>query len=493
MTTRKAASGKLKTLRVAIYLRISQDRSGEGLGVARQEDDCRKLAERLAEHAGAVAQVEMFTDNDISAYSGKRRKQYERLTAAIEAGQFDVVVAWHPDRLHRSPLELEHFIALIERAKVTVHTVQAGAWDLSTPSGKAIAVTLSAWARYESEHKGARIKAARVQQAAAGKFHGGIRPYGYESDGTTVRPEEAREIVRMYEQVVAGVSLRQIVRDLNARGIPTTKARGPWTTQSVRDIITRHRHAGWSVHNGEVVGKAEWAALVSEETWQAAAAVLSDPARRTSPGNTPKWLGSGVYLCGVCGQAELRAGVSGSGRRPSYRCRSRETTGQGHVSRDAVQVDALVEETIVARLERRDALAQLSAGLDSGGEDIAALRLEQTALRQRLDSLAEMFAAGDIDARQLSTASGTMKAKIAEIDAALAAAGMRSPLDELKGKDIRKAWFGTLPDRSDGLSLGHRRAITDMLVAVTVLPAPKGRRVSGAYFDPEFIDIAWKR
>ncbi|MEU4810034.1 recombinase family protein [Nocardia fluminea] len=495
MTRKAATQGKLSILRIAIYLRISQDRSGEGLGVSRQEGDCRKLAERLAEQAGAVAHVEVFTDNDTSAYSGKRRKDYERLTAAIDAGQFDIVIAWHPDRLHRSPLELEHFIALIERAKVSVHTVQAGAWDLSTPSGKAVAVTLSAWARYESEHKGARIKAARIQGAAAGKFHGGIRPYGFESDGVTIRPDEAREIVRMYEQVVAGVSMRQIVVDLNQREIPTATQRGPWTSTAVRDIIKRHRNAGWSAHKGEVVGKAVWPALVGEDVWHAANAVLNDPSRRTTPGNTPKWLGSGVYLCGVCGKAQLRAAASGgAGRRPAYRCAAREIGGEQHVNRDARQVDELVEETIVVRLERPDALAALTAGHGAASGDLAKLRLEQAALRQRLDSLAELFAAGDIDAGQLTTASASLKAKISEIDTALAALGMRSPLAALEGRgNIRAAWFGTKDDRSDGLSLGSRRAIVEMLLTVTILPAPRGRRVSGAYFSPEFIRLEWKQ
>ncbi|WP_280269169.1 recombinase family protein [Nocardia wallacei] len=494
MTTKKAATGKLTILRIALYLRISQDRSGEGLGVARQEGDCRKLADDLATKAGAVAHVTVFTDNDTSAYSGKKRKDYERLTAAVEARQFDIVIAWHPDRLHRSPLELEHFISLIERSSTAVHTVQAGLWDLTTPSGRMVARQLGAVARYESEHKGARIKAARVQQAMSGKFHGGMRPYGFERDGYTIRQDEAREIVRMYEQTVAGVSLRQIVKDLNLRGIPTATARGPWTTQAVRDIIRRPRNAGWSVHNGEIVGKAEWPALVGEDTWQAAVAIVTDPARRTTPGATPRWLGSGLYLCGVCQRAELRAAVSGSGRRPSYRCKSRELVGQEHVHRDARQLDALVEETVVARLELPDALTQLTAGYETGGEDIAGLRLEQAALRQRLDSLADLFAAGDIDARQLSTASSTLKAKVSEIDTALASLGMRSPLSELEGKDdIRKAWFGTKEDRSDGLSLGSRRAIVDMLVTVTVLPAPKGRRANGKYFDPEFVSFEWKK
>src|SRR5690606_8773418 len=479
-------------LRIGIYLRISQDRSGEGLGVTRQESDCRKLAERIAAERGAIAQITVFTENDTSAYSGKRRKQYEALTTAIDAGQLDMVIAWHPDGRHRSPAELEQFSALIERAATEIHTVQAGLWDLTTPSGRMVARQLGAVARYESEHKGERVKAARVQQAMDGRFHGGTRPYGFERDGMTVRPEEAREIVRMYEQLVAGVSLRQIVKDLNQRGIPTATARGPWTSQAVRDIIRRHRNAGWSVHNGEIVGKAQWPALVSEDTWHAAQAVLNDPARRTSPGNTPKWLGSGLYLCGVCGGAWLRVSAATGSKIKAYRCRSRELTGVTHVSRDALRLDALVEETVVARLERPDALSQLTAGQGSGGVDLAALRLEQAALRQRLDSLAEMFAAGEIDGRQLATASATMKAKIAEMDSTLAAAGMRSPLAELEGRDIRTAWFGAQPGGSDGLSLGSRRAIVDALLTVTVLPAPKGRRVSGVYFDPAFVRLEWK-
>lgn len=490
MTTKKDTT----TLRIAIYLRFSQDRTGEGLGMARHEPHCRKLAEQTASQRGATATIRVFSDNDISAsqYTRKKRPEYIAMCEAIGRGEIDVVIAYHDTRLIRQMKELEAFIDLIDAHKVDVLFCTAGRWDLHTASGKMQARIASAVSQHESELRSERIKLQRVQQALAGGFHGGNRPYGYEPDGMTIRQSEAREIIHMYEQVVAGVSMRQIVKDLNHRGVPTAKARGPWTSVAVGGVIKNPRNVGHSVHNGEVVAKAQWPALVSEETWQAAVAVLSDPSRKTTPGNTPKWLGSGVYLCGVCGQAELRAGVAGSGRKPVYRCRSRETTGQGHVSRDARQLDSLVEETIVARLERPDALAQLTAGLSTGGEDIAALRLEQAALRQRLDSLAEAFAAGEIDRRQLSTATGTLKTKVAEIDSALASRGMRSPLDELRGKDIRKAWFGTKEDRSDGLSLGARRAIVEMLMTVTVQPGPKGRPVSGRSFKPEYIRLEWK-
>ena len=63
----------------AIYARISSDQTGEGLGVARQLEDCRRLA---ADRGWTVAAE--YVDNDISAYRGKTRPEYARMLADIE-------------------------------------------------------------------------------------------------------------------------------------------------------------------------------------------------------------------------------------------------------------------------------------------------------------------------------------------------------------------------------------------------------------------------
>src|SRR4051794_32123431 len=128
--------------RVAVYCRISSDPRDTGLGVERQRRECTKIAE-----ARGWTVVQTHTDNDVSAYSGKRRPAYHRLLEAVQTRSVDVIVAWHPDRLHRSPLELEEFIALIDRAGVTVQTVTAGQWDLSTASGRLSARQLGSVAR----------------------------------------------------------------------------------------------------------------------------------------------------------------------------------------------------------------------------------------------------------------------------------------------------------------------------------------------------------
>lgn len=102
--------------------------------MARQEQDCRALIEARGWSAGGV-----FTDNDVSAYSGRVRPGYRAMLDGVAAGEYGAVVAWHPDRLHRRPAELEEFIDVVEAAGVTVATVRAGEIDLATASGRMVA------------------------------------------------------------------------------------------------------------------------------------------------------------------------------------------------------------------------------------------------------------------------------------------------------------------------------------------------------------------
>ena len=141
-----------------------QRQDGHGLGVERQEQDCRELGARLG-----WTVVEVFADNDLSAYSGKRRPRYRAMLEAMPAGRIGAVLAWHTDRLHRSPIELEEYIAACNDGRdVPTHTVQAGPLDLSSPSGRMVARQLGAVARYESEHRSERVRRAFFAECAAG-------------------------------------------------------------------------------------------------------------------------------------------------------------------------------------------------------------------------------------------------------------------------------------------------------------------------------------
>ncbi len=122
--------------RAAIYFRISRDTEQDGLGVARQEADCRALADRRG-----LQVVTVYTDNDISAsvYSKNARPEYKAMLAAAKADEIDVLVAYDNSRITRRNEEPEDLVRLVEQTGVEIFTVASGDDDLSTADGRMMA------------------------------------------------------------------------------------------------------------------------------------------------------------------------------------------------------------------------------------------------------------------------------------------------------------------------------------------------------------------
>ena len=462
--------------RAAVYVRVSRDKTGAGLGVDRQEADCRAKAAELG-----WTVVEVYADNDLSAYSGKPRPGYRRLLADVRAGAVDAVVVWHTDRLHRRPSELEEYIAVCEPRGAPTMTVKAGPVDLATPSGRMVARQLGAVARYEVEHMIERQQRARLQAATDGRWAGNKRPFGYQPNGVTVDPVEAEALRWAATQVLDGVALRAIARDLNARGVRTS-AGGTWDARTLGRMLRRPRNAGLSVYRGEVVGSARWPAILAEDTWRGVVAVLDDPARRTTPGRPPRWLLSGLAVCGVCG-APVVSKPRVRPRMVIYTC-----SAKAHLTRPAEAVDAFVTAVICERLSRPDARDLLIP--PDATQDTTALHLADSALASRLVELGRLYGDGMIDAPQLQAATASIRAQRERVTAQLAATSRGSVLagvidDMAKAPDPAAVWAG--------LDLSRRRAILRELITVTILPAPKGRppgwQPGQPYFDPRTVRI----
>lgn len=457
-------------VRTAIYTRISKDRDGESLGVKRQEQKCRELADRLGWQV-----VEVYSDNDISAYNGKVRPGFERLLDAIKNGDVDGLMAWHTDRLYRSMKDLERLIETAELAKLPIRTVNSGELDLATSAGKMVARILGSVARQESEHTGERRKQQYAQKAASGGWGtNGHRPFGYRRDGVPLEPEAG-----MYRQavadVLAGKSLRGVARDWNAAGVTTTLGT-EWSSTRIRRIMLNPRYAGIKTHLGKEVGTGDWTALVDVDTYRGLVTYLSDEARVTNTSFGRKWLGSGVYRCGVC-DSTMRISWPGGGRSATGR---RYTCSKGScVMRAGQVVDDYVVASLLERLSRPDAQVLL----DNPKVDLRKLRTRRTALAAKLDQLVDMFNDDAIDADQLRKGSADNRSKIAQIDAQLAAATRTSPAAALvaSGKRLHEQWAG--------MTIDQQAQALDEIAVVTILPLPtRGER----QFQPDYVTVVFK-
>ncbi|BBG04600.1 MULTISPECIES: recombinase family protein [Pseudonocardia] len=465
--------------RAAVYVRISRDRVGAGLGVERQEQDCRELAESVGVSIAAV-----HTDNDLSAYSGKARPGYLALLDDVRAGRVDVVLCWHTDRLHRSPAELEEWIAACDPHGVEVHTVKAGPLDLATPSGRMVARQLGAVARYEVEHMIERQKSAKAQAASAGRYRGGQRPFGFEPDGLTVRPKEARIIADLTVRVAAGETLNSLARELNSEGVTTSTGRR-WDARAVRKLVMRARNAGLVEHNGEVVGSAEWRAIVEPAQWRNAVRVVTAEGRRPPWTKNELYLGTGIFECGVCDDGTTMRAASGKARdgerRPTYVCRN-----GWHLGRRIASLDRFVSKVVLGRLSRPD--ARVLVAPESARLDLGELLAERADVEGRLGELAALFADGAITGPQLAEATRKLRAEGDRLDLAVAAAEGVSPLAGVAdADDVQAAWTAA--------PVSRRKAIVRHLLRVVVLPAPKGRPrgwtadSEDGYFDPRGVKI----
>lgn len=482
-------------------MRISRDKEGAGLGVERQETECRALAGRLG-----VAVADVYADNDLSAYSGKPRPEYRRLLADVQAGRVDVVLCWHTDRLHRSVIELEEWISGCEQHGVTVHTVAAGPLDLSTWAAVMNARLHAVIARGEVDRTRARVRSAKAQAAAAGKWRGGPRPFGFEADGVTVRPAEADVVDEATRRVLAGETLHSVCRDLDRRGVTTSRGPcgtsdrkpcaastagracscGRWKPHALRTMLLRPRNAALIEHDGKEVGPAGWPAIVEPARWRNLRRLLTTDGRRPARSTDQKWLGAGLYLCGVCDDGTTMKSASASRRRrsdgavmPTYVCR-----GGPHLARASAPLDAFVTALVIERLSRPD--ARLLLAPENRRIDVETLHARRADVDAKLLEIAALYADGAVSGPQLAESTRRLRAEAEEIDGEIAAASVHSPLAGFAdADDVVSAWAAA--------TVGRRKAIVRALMSVTVLPAarqggrPPGWRPGMPYFDPDAV------
>jgi recombinase len=274
-----------------------------------------------------------------------------------------------------------------------------------------------------------------------------------------VVPDEAAEVAKMVDAIASGQSLRSVVRDLNVRGVPTATGNGSrWQSKTVREMLMRPRIAGLSAHHGKEVGTAKWLALVDETVWRTVVSILPNPARATADGERlgrgVSWLGSGIYVCGVCG-GTLKVGTSGSTGRKTYRCKNRADDDRVHVTREATGLDEYVAGVIKDYWSKPGRVEKMLARDDS--VDTKALRKELADINAEKDKLAVAHGKGQIDLGQLITGTKVFDDRAKAITKQLASVGWRSPVEPFA--------HGTVSDVWETLSLPQRRAILKVTAA----------------------------
>jgi site-specific DNA recombinase len=444
--------------RAAIYCRISKDEEGLALGVTRQRKEC---VDKAVELGWTVAEV--FTDNYLRA--DEYRPEYERLMAALEARQYNALIAWDVDRITRHPIQLERIIDLAESRDIALATV-SGYIDLATPQGRLTARIKATVARHEIEQMSRRIKSKLQQRAEAGQAHGAV-PYGWRrKNGRDELYEPEAAVVReIAERLLSGESVGAVTKSLLARGIeppynvevkrqqaerraqrhpdkakPFDPKKVKWNHTTVRNVVCRPRNAGLRLHQGKVIGKGDWEPIFGENTHARLLALFATKEQTRSNANSFRYLLSGIAKCGKCG-FPVRALVPSSHQGACYACN--HCFG---VKRLQAPIDRLIVKLVTRRLAKPDARAIFVPVPDPHLAD------EAEAIRAKLDLAAMDFADDVIDGDQLRIITEKLRPRLQELDVQLRPVLM--DFSDLATPDIAERW--------DSIPLERRRAVIEV-------------------------------
>ena len=502
-------------MKAAIYVRISSDKTGKAAGVRRQEKECRELA---ASRRWTVAEV--FTDNDISAYSGKRRPVYDAMLDAVRRGDVGAIVAWHTDRLYRRVTDLEALVKLIEATDVRIATVTAGDFDLSTSSGRGTARILAAVGQMEVEHTGDRQRARWAQRKADGKLLNlGKRPFGYRrkpgSDRLTLVPNEAAAIRDAAQQIINGSTVYRVCMTWRETGVRTpncvcshgsevhaagkcakcgAKAKDLRDAAEQREALRAARHTFegriWMpahirrmLMTDLLVGGPAWPPILTEDEHALVLARLKT--QSVAPGGRPagrRYALNGMVVCGLCG-AKLQ-GSSGA-----YRC-TPNRSGCGKLAAQATPLEQHVLLATWLRGQPDGITVELGSRPSDTSEDTSPLLKELREVEDRIARAQDDYADGAFDVagytritRRLEARREDLLDQVARATPALAAPQALT-LDDVN--TLRERW-GTRDLKESEVA-----RLQDFLAAKGTRVVVNPGRARHRKFDPNRVEVTWQ-
>ncbi len=443
---------------------------------ARQERDLRRLAATRGDEV-----VKVYSDLDLSGWTGVERPAFEELLADAEAGVVDTVMVWKIDRLTRNFDDLQRIWRLVQQRGLKLVSFH-DSLDTSTPMGIFALRMMVAAAELESINTSQRTRAAKKAAAEAGKPHtGGYRPLGYTDGGRTTQiPKEADAAREAVRRLLAGESLRSVCRWMNDEEHILAPTGKKWTPTVLANALTRPSLAGLRAHKGDLY-PGQWEPIITPEEHHQLVALRADPARLwQQPGLPRVHLLAGLLVCGREG-----CGMKLRSKRPSrsnvrYECKGVDARGCGKLTISAPLVEQVVLERLWEALGS-DALRQaLVARPDAG------LARQLQADTDQLAWLGQTLGADPMRRPAFLAAVGEVEARLRQTRARMARQHRAQALGDLvQGVDkVKAAW--------EAWGLERRRQLLLVCIdRVIVHPSPLGRK-QGRRFDRSRVEVIWR-
>ncbi len=386
-------------MKVAFYARVSSEKQDVDLSLGAQLKALRAFS--------ATRNYEVFKEYVDEAETGRTtsRPAFKEMIAAARrpSKPFQAILVWKYSRFARSREDSIVFKTLLRKNGVQVISINEPSEP--TPVGRLMEGIIESLDEFYSDNLGEEVTRGMKESVSRGFYISIDPPYGYSKmkvlDGNKTRtklelnPAQASTAAHIFNSVVAGRGVMDIVRELNARGIPSAKGRG-WTKNTLYSILTNEIYTGtvvWgrnSKRNLEPV-KAPGACppIVDKETFMAVQRTMAERAPKVIYPRvvSSRFLLSGLARCGYCGRA-LTGQDAKSGKFSYYVCGSLTKKGAGSCKfkyLNAPRFERAVVDEIKNSILTQDNLTELAkVATEEWNEALSGFRQEIDVIEENL-------------------------------------------------------------------------------------------------------------
>ena len=292
-----------------IYARYSSSSQTEQ-SIEGQLHKCHAFAER-----NGYTVINEYIDRGKTG-TNANRPAFQNMITDSEKGLFSAIIVYMVDRFARSKEDSVLYKALLRRNGVRVLYAEEQIGD--TDEGFLIEGLLEMFAEQYSTKLSKRVKHGLAETRAKGNYTGGQLLIGYKIVDRKVAIDEERApiIQEVFEKYANGVAMKDIVGDLNKRGIRTNRGT-KFSINSLQDTLCNKKYIGEYYFNNEKFDC--YPAIIDKEIFDKV------QARKNSNKHAPatqkakvEYLLYGKAFCGYCGSNIV--GVSARGRHGEKHC-----------------------------------------------------------------------------------------------------------------------------------------------------------------------------
>jgi len=285
-----------------IYSRVSTRSQLEGDSIKVQKD----LGIKKATDLGMSYKIWDEENASSNHETFHNRPVMRDLLFTLEDGEIKHVYAYDDDRLSRNDDTQNQLKSAFRRHGVVLYTNKATI-NFENPTDRLMKQIFDSFASYENTMRSIRSRLGKMEKLKRGEWHGGHPPYGFEIKDNRLSPhrEESANVKWMFEQYGSGLSIMQIKKHLDKKGVLARRG-DLFSTGSINKLLTNTHHKGTYKVTDKYFKESyevNCPPIVSEVLWNETQErrKISDHTTRQTRRQTRVYLLTGLLHCGDCG------------------------------------------------------------------------------------------------------------------------------------------------------------------------------------------------